>query len=142
MKYLLDTDHISVLQLQAGPAYVTLRTRMTLHPQSGLALSIVSLHEQALGCHAYIQRSRTAREVVHGYSLLAQVLRHFTVAPVLPFDEPAAAVFAELVAQHVRVRTMDLWIAATVLARGLVVLTRNASDFGQVPGLQIEDWTR
>jgi len=75
-------------------------------------------------------------------SLLAQVLRHFTVAPVLPFDEPAAAVFAELVAQRVRVRTMDLRIAATALARGLVVLTCNASDFGQVPGLQIEDWTR
>ena len=67
MKYLFDTDHISVLQLQAGPAYVTLRTRMALHPQSDLALSIVSLHEQVLGCHAYIQHARTAREVVHGY---------------------------------------------------------------------------
>jgi predicted nucleic acid-binding protein len=77
--------------------------------------------------------------MVHGYSLLAQVLQHFTGAPVLPFDEPVATVFAELVAQRVRVRTMALQIAATALARGLVVLTRHASDFGQVPGLQIED---
>ncbi len=141
MTYLLDTDHISVLQLQAGPAYTTLRTRMAPHPRTDLAVSIVSLHEQVLGCHAYLQRARTTREVVHGYSLLAQVLEHFTVAPVLPFDEPAATVFAALVARRVRVRTMDLRIAATALARGLVVLTRNASDFGQVPGLQIEDWT-
>jgi len=118
VKYLLDTDHLSVLQLQAGPAYVTLRTRMEPHPRSDLALSIVSLHEQVLGCHAYIQRARTACEVVHGYSLLAQVLQHFTVAPVLPFDESAAAVFAGLVAQRVRVRTMDLRIAATALAQG------------------------
>lgn len=141
MTYLLDTDHISVLQLRAGPAYTTLRNRMAQHPRTDIAVAIVSLHEQVLGCHAYLQRARTTREVVHGYSLLAQVLEHFTVAPVLPFDEPAATVFAALVARRVRVRTMDLRIAATALARGLVVLTRNASDFGQVPGLQIEDWT-
>ena len=141
MRYLLDTDHISILQLQAGPAFTRLMMRMAPYPRSELAFAIVSLHEQALGCHAYLQRARTTREVVHGYTLLAQVLRTFTVAPVLPFDAPAAAVFAELVAQRVRVRTMDLRIAATALARGLVVLTRNASDFGQVPGLQIEDWT-
>ena len=141
MTYLLDTDHISVLQLQAGPAYTTLRNRMAQHPRTDIAMSIVSLHEQVLGCHAYLQRARTTREVVHGYSLMAQVLEHFTIAPVLPFDEPAATMFAALVAQRVRVRTMDLRIAATALARGLVVLTRNASDFGQVPGLQIEDWT-
>lgn len=141
MKYLLDTDHLSVLQLQTGPAYTRLRTRMAPHPRTDLALAIVSLQEQVLGCHAYLQRARTAREVVHGYALLTQVLEHFTVAPVLAFDESAAMVFARLVAQRVRVRTMDLRIAAIALARGLVVLTRNARDFGQVPGLQMEDWT-
>jgi len=114
---------------------------MAAHPRTDLAFSIISLHEQTRGCHAYLQRARTAREVVHGYSLLAQVLRNFTVAPVLPFDDAAATVFAALVAQRLRVRTMDLRIAAIALARGLVVLTRNASDFGRVPGLESEDWT-
>jgi len=139
--YLLDTDHISVLQLQTGPAYTRLRTRMAQQPRTDLAVSIVSLHEQVLGCHAYLQRARTARELVYGYSLLTQVLRDFTIAPVLPFDDAAATVFTALVAQRLRVRTMDLRIAAIALARGLVVLTRNASDFGRVPGLEIEDWT-
>ena len=141
MKYLLDTDHISILQWRTSVACTTLLARMATHPRTDLAFSIISLHEQTRGCHAYLQRARTARAVVHGYTLLAQVLEHFTVAPVLPFDAPAATVFAALVARRVRVRTMDLRIAAIALARGLVVLTRNASDFGQVPGLQIEDWT-
>ena len=141
MKSLLDTDHISILQWRTGPAFTTLTVRMARHPRTDLALSIMSLHEQTRGCHAYLQRARTARAMVHGYSLLTQVLRDFTVAPVFPFDDAAATVFAALVAQRLRVRTMDLRIAAIALARGLVVLTRNASDFGQVPGLQMEDWT-
>lgn len=141
MKYLLDTDHISILQWRTGPAFTTLAARIAPQPRTDLAFSIISLHEQTLGCHTYLQRARTAREVVQGYSLLAQVLRDFTVAPVLPFDDAAATVFAALVAQRLRVRTMDLRIAAIALARGLVVLTRNTRDFGQVPGLEIDDWT-
>jgi tRNA(fMet)-specific endonuclease VapC len=61
--------------------------------------------------------------------------------PVIPFDAAAAAVFDGLVAQRVRVATMDLRIAAIALSRGMVLVTRNVSDFGKVPGLQTEDWT-
>lgn len=33
----------------------------------------------------------------------------------------------------------DLWIAATALAHGLGIATRNASDFGRVAGLRVVD---
>jgi len=36
---------------------------------------------------------------------------------------------------------MDLRIAAISLANGLILLTRNLSDFAVIPGLVIEDWT-
>ena len=73
--------------------------------------------------------------------MLTRVLQDFTEALVVPFDAVAAAVFEELVAQRVRVGTMDLRIAAIALSRRMVMVTRNTSDFRKVPGLQIEDWT-
>jgi tRNA(fMet)-specific endonuclease VapC len=138
--YLLDTDHITLLQRATGPAYATLRTRLAQHPPTELVFAIISLHEQVIGCHTYIQQARTTDAMVRGYTMLATVLRTFTQAAVLPFDAAAATVYDTLVAQRVRLRRMDLRIAAIALARGLVVVTRNARDFGRVPGLEIEDW--
>jgi len=48
--------------------------------------------------------------------MLAQVLRDFTEALVIPFDAAAAGVFEGLVAQRVCVGTMDLRIAAIALS--------------------------
>jgi tRNA(fMet)-specific endonuclease VapC len=141
VRYLLDTDHITILQREAGPEFATLLARIAQHPPGALAFSIISLHEQVLGCHTYINRARIVDEVVRGYAMLAKVMRTFASAPVLPFDAAAAVVCDELLAQRVRVQTMDLRIAAIALSRSLVVVTRNASDFRHVPGLQIEDWT-
>lgn len=115
--------------------------RIAQYPLTEFAFSIISMHEQVLGCHTYIIRARTANDVIRGYDMLAQVLQDFTVSPVLPFDAAAAAVFDSLLAQRVRIGRMDLRIASIALARGLVVVTRNTSDFGKVPDLQIEDWT-
>ncbi len=141
MTYLLDTDHITMLQRETGREYATLQARLAQHPPEDLAFPIISLHEQVMGCHTYINQARTAAALVRGYAMLATVLRTFTRATVLPFDAAAAAVSATLVAQRVRLRRMDLRIAAIALARDLVVVTRNIRDFGRVPGLQIEDWT-
>ena len=141
MKYLLDTDHISILQRQTGAEYATLLLHIAQHPPTDLACSIISFHEQILGCHTYISQARRAEDVIRGYGMLAQVLRDFTEAVVIPFDAAAVVVFEGLVAQRVRVGTMDLRIAAIALSREMVLVTRNASDFRKVPGLRIEDWT-
>jgi tRNA(fMet)-specific endonuclease VapC len=141
VKYLLDTDHITILQRQSGPEFAVLSARIHQVNRSDLAFSVVSFHEQVLGAHAYINRSRSASEVVRGYAMLARVLRQFASAAVLPYDVTAAATFDGLGAHRLRVGVMDLRIASIALSRGFVVLTRNTVDFAKVPGLIIEDWT-
>jgi tRNA(fMet)-specific endonuclease VapC len=115
--------------------------RLAQYPPTELAFPIISLHEQVIGCYTYIHQARTPEAMVRGYAMLATVLRTFAQAAVLPFDAAAATVYDTLVAQRVRLRRMDLRIAAIALAQGLVVVTRNARDFGRVPGLEVQDWT-
>jgi tRNA(fMet)-specific endonuclease VapC len=141
VKFLLDTDHISILQRQAGPEFVALSARMAQWQPNDLGFSLVSFHEQVLGCHTYINRARKPADVVRGYGMLGKVLQCFAAAPVLSFDAAAAAVRDTLLAQRVRLPTMDLRLAATALSRGLTLVTRNVSDFGRVPGLVTQDWT-
>ncbi len=141
MKFLLDTDHISILQKQSGAQYSTLLGRLSHVSVADLALCIVSFHEQVLGCNAYIARSKTPADVVRGYAMLDRILSAFAAAAVLPFDTNASAEFDSLVAQRVRIATMDLRIASIARSRGLTLLTRNLRDFSNVPGLSIQDWT-
>ena len=141
MKYLLDTDHISFLQRRSAPEHTILVARMSEHPITDFAFSVVSFHEQALGAHTFVGRARTTADVIRGYTLLSEILDGFLNAPVLRFDVAAGAMLDSLRAQRVRIGTMDLRIAAIALSRELVLLTRNGRDFGRVPGLQTEDWT-
>ena len=99
MKYLLDTDHLSILQRQTGEDYNNLAKRMAQHSLSDFTVSIVTLHEQMLGCHAYINRARTLDEVLKGYAIMARITRDFKVLPIALFDTDAATAYAELESQ-------------------------------------------
>jgi tRNA(fMet)-specific endonuclease VapC len=141
VKYLLDTDHISIYQRQSGAEYHLLASRIASHHRTDLALSVVSFHEQVLGCHTYIARATTATAIVRGYGMLHRLLSDYAAVAVLPFDAPAAAQLDGLLTQLIRIGTMDLRIASIALANRLILVTRNRNDFRRVPGLTIEDWT-
>ncbi|MCC5638566.1 type II toxin-antitoxin system VapC family toxin [Nostoc sp. CHAB 5844] len=141
MRYLLDTDHLSILQRQAGQDYINLSTRIAHYPLSDFAVSIVTFHEQMLGSHAYINRARNLNDVVKGYEMMARLVSDFKVLPFISFDTSAATKFEQLQAQRIQLANMDARIAAIALCRGLILLTRNHQDFGKVSGLLIEDWT-
>ncbi|HEY9866034.1 MAG TPA: type II toxin-antitoxin system VapC family toxin [Candidatus Obscuribacterales bacterium] len=141
MKYLLDTDHLSILQRQTGKDYSNLSTRMAPYPLSDFAVSIVTFHEQMLGCHAYINRDRTLNDIVKGYEMMARLVSDFKVLPLVSFDADAATTFEQLKARRIQLAKMDARIAAIAMSRKLILLTRNHRDFGKVAGLVIEDWT-
>ncbi|MBC6432835.1 type II toxin-antitoxin system VapC family toxin [Nostoc sp. HG1] len=141
MKYLLDTDHLSIIQRQMGQDYINLSTRMAQYPLSDFAISIVTFHEQLLGSHTYISRARNDSEVVKGYEMMVRLVNDFKVLPLVSFDADAATALSQLQAQRIQLARMDSRIAAIALSRKLVLLTRNHRDFSKVAGLLIEDWT-
>jgi tRNA(fMet)-specific endonuclease VapC len=141
MSFLLDTDHISILQRQSGPEYASLIARIAQVRRADLAFCIISFHEQVLGCNTYLAQAKTSADIVRGYQMFDRVLSAFAAAHVLPFDNKASIVCDSLVAQRVRIATMDLRIASIALSQALTLVTRNTRDFTKVPGLIIEDWT-
>lgn len=48
--------------------------------------------------------------------------------------------FRALKAAGTLIGANDMWIAATALAHGQPLLTRNAREFTRVPGLQVESY--
>ncbi len=84
MKFLLDTDHISILQKQSGPEFAALMARIAQVPRSDLTFCIVSFHEQVLGCQTYLAQSKKSADVVRGYQMLDRVLSAFAAAPGAP----------------------------------------------------------
>jgi predicted nucleic acid-binding protein len=92
----------------------------------------------------------TVSELIHGVlraSGTVQVRRRAFVEHMLaglqaiPITEPVARmhaeIWADLAARGTQIDAHDLWIAATALAHGFGVATRNRADFARITGLRI-----
>lgn len=141
MAFLLDTDHVVILQRQSAALYPQLSRRIDQRSPDEFYISIVTFHEQVAGWQAFLNRRRDAQSVARAYEEFSHLLSAFADAQLAEFSLEAAQKFEELRKQRVRIGTMDLRIAATALVRDYTVLTRNLVDFEQVPGLKVEDWT-
>jgi tRNA(fMet)-specific endonuclease VapC len=86
MKFLLDTEHISILQSLSQPAFGLLEHRMNQHPGTNFFYCTASLHEQVIGAHSWINRATKPAGVIRGYSKLRQALDSFCSAQLLQFD--------------------------------------------------------
>jgi tRNA(fMet)-specific endonuclease VapC len=62
--------------------------------------------------------------------------------PVLPFDASAAQAYGRIIAQcgWARGRDYDRMIAAHAVSSGSILVTNNATDFRDIPGLSMENW--
>ncbi|MGJ3245048.1 MAG: type II toxin-antitoxin system VapC family toxin [Elainellaceae cyanobacterium] len=138
--YILDTDHLSVLD-RGGVSAQYLLQRLVSVSSSQVAASIISYEEQMRGWLSYIAKAQTIAQQVEIYKQLKRQLANYCTIPVLEFDEQAAQEFQRLRKEHPRLGTMDLKIASVALVNRAVLLTRNSADFEQISDLSIEDWT-
>ena len=138
--YLLDTDHLSVLE-RGGAEAERLRRRLQVVPPDEVAATVVSYEEQTRGWLSFMAKTRSLEEQVTAYSYLQRHLQVYCAVPLIAFDLAAAAIVRQLQKQRIRIGTMDLKIASITLAQDATLLSRNVTDFQKVPGLQVEDWT-
>src|SRR4051794_11010171 len=124
MRFLFDTDHISIRQRKTGPDCSNIRARVASHSAGDFAYSIVSFEEQTRGANAYVKAARRPAELVLRYRLLETVWSDYVPMTVLPFDDAASAALSRLTTARVKVGTIDLRIASFALSRGLTLLTR------------------
>lgn len=137
----LDTDHLSVLEWEASRNTQRLLERLSLIAPDEAATTIINFEEQMRGWLAYLSRARTLPQQVEAYRRLKRHLDNYRKIYVLEFDLRAATEFQRLRKRHRTIGTMDLKIAATVLANDATLLSRNLTDFRKIPGLKVEDWT-
>jgi tRNA(fMet)-specific endonuclease VapC len=137
----LDTDHMSLLEWGSKASSV-LRERLADVAADQVATTIINYEEQVRGWMAYIARAKSSSQQLLAYQRLSRHLDNYREIPVLEFDEAALHAYEHLRRSRIRIGTMDLKIAAIVLSHGATLLSRNGRDFGRVPGLSVEDWTR
>ncbi|GCA69402.1 hypothetical protein MiYa_00928 [Microcystis aeruginosa NIES-2519] len=138
--YLLDTDHISILDRGGQPAQQLLK-KLAAITSSEVATTIITYEEQMRGWLSYIAKTSSIETQVVAYRRLEKHLANYRTIPIVGFDEKAGQVFQELRVTYPRLGSMDLKIAAISMVNPAILLTRNLSDFGQIAGLRAEDWT-
>lgn len=135
--WILDTDHLSLLQ--RGHPLIEQRIS-TINPDD-IAITIISVEEQLYGRLNQIRRAKSSEILSTAYGFLRDTLSSFKDVNILDFDEAAASLYETLLERKIRIGTQDLKIAAIVLSRDGVLVTRNQRDFAKVPNLVLEDWS-
>jgi tRNA(fMet)-specific endonuclease VapC len=129
MAYVMDTDHLVILQRRTQPAFGNLLSRLRGKAPHDVFVSIVSFHEQMQGWLALLNRARSAPQIVLAYRELEELGRAFFEMNVLTFSEEAQRKFDKLRKDRIRIGTMDLRIASIALVERATVLTANTIDF-------------
>src|SRR6267154_1085625 len=134
----LETNHYD--ELASDSVFGRNAQRQIESHQTDVFISVVSVQESVQGWMALINRKRPGHEQVHAYARFQNCIEALTKLTILPFDESAARLFENLKRRRLRYGTMDLKIAAICLVHDGLLLTRNLSDFANIPGLRVENW--
>src|SRR5438552_16033915 len=134
--YVLDTDTLQLFQDEVPTVVAHVQAVATFER----AITVNTVEEQISGWYAQLRQAKDRGRLAWAYGRLAATVRFLTSIQILDFDETAIQRCEQLKKLKLKVRKMDLRIAATVLERDATLVTRNIRDFRLVPGLRIEDW--
>ena len=139
--YILDTNHISVLERRGSEAEILLGHLAGI-PVTDVVVTVISYEEQIRGWMAAVSSAKNSTAQVSFYQRLLVPLENYCNLSVLPFDAASATQFDVLRTLHRRTSAPDLKIAAIAITNDATLLTQNERDFRSVSDLRIEDWTR
>jgi tRNA(fMet)-specific endonuclease VapC len=133
MRYMLDTDTCSSIMKRSNDA---LLKRLRKTPVAEVCISVIIKSELLYGVEVSPRRQQDG-------AALDAFLQYVEV---LDFPGQAAADYAEI-RSHLKTRgamigANDLFIAAHARSLGLTLVTNNTREFGRVPKLAIENWSR
>jgi tRNA(fMet)-specific endonuclease VapC len=135
---LLDTDHISVLEVPSSERRSRWLARLSLVTDQVIGTTIVTVEEQMRGWLAAIHKERQPRRLVRPYRELGALFAFFGEFEILPFTDEAAKFVEQF--GRIQIGTKDKRIAAIALANNALLLTANRRDYEHVPGLRFENW--
>jgi predicted nucleic acid-binding protein len=138
----LDTDTLS--ELSRGNLLVRERARAYLSDFGRLTISAVTVYERLSGYSSAIRDGKPFERQLHAFEVLV------ANCIVLPFDQEAASVAADIWASATRAQRQqlgDILIAAVAVSRHLPLVTRNKRDFEGLAkasgvSLRLVDWSR
>lgn len=136
--YILDTDILQLFQ-DEHPLVIARVRAIALDDR---AISVISVEEQLSGWYAQLRQAKQPERLAWAYRRLAATVRFLSRVQIVDFDEAAIRRYEQLKKRKAKVGTNDLRIAATVLERDAILVTRNVRDFQKIPGLHAEDWSK
>lgn len=138
--YILDTDVVTLF-FHHRDQQPLLVSRILATPPDCLWISVIAAEEMIQGAFKLIRRDQQTGKGTGGYALLTKILQDIPSFQILPFDDQADLIYKTMPAAVRRLGRADCRIAASAIAHGHTVVTRNTRDFGQIANVQFEDWT-
>src|SRR5690242_21119656 len=119
--YVLDTDTLQLFQ--DGHPQVVARVRAVAPGER--AVSVITVEEQLSGWYTQLRQAKQPERLAWAYRRLAANVRFLSQLQIVDFDESAIQRYEQLKKLKLKVRKMDLRIAATVLERDAILVTQN-----------------
>src|SRR5213592_1398673 len=135
--FVLDTDALTLFQ-EGHPAICG---QFLQQPPDTVAITVLTVEEQLSGWYTQVRQAKRPERLVWAYRRLTENIRFLARLQILTYDESAMHRFERLRKQKIRIGRTDLGIAAIVLEHDATLVSDNARDFKQVPGLRTVSWS-